>query len=46
MNKIRDILFLSGIGSLFAGAWMIYPPAALIVIGTIAVAASIWGYLR
>jgi hypothetical protein len=30
---LRDFICLIGMGLLFAGLWMIYPPSALIVIG-------------
>jgi len=30
---IKDILIFVGVASLFTGIWLIYPPAALIIIG-------------
>lgn len=34
------IIFIAGIASLFAGAYMIYPPAAFIAIGLVLIAVT------
>lgn len=32
---LDDVLAVAGLGMLFAGLWWIYPPSALIVVGSI-----------
>lgn len=43
---IRNATAVAGAGAIFAGLWMIYFPAALIVVGVLAVAGSVWGHLN
>lgn len=39
----RDVLFFGGLATLGFGVWMIFPPAALIVVGAILTALGKWG---
>lgn len=32
---VRDVLTICGLSMVFAGLWWMYPPSALIVVGTI-----------
>lgn len=43
MPDLNDALAVVGLGMLFAGCWWIYPPAALIVVGTIVAGTGFWG---
>lgn len=44
MDK-RDALFVVGLTMVGAGCWMIYPPAALIVLGLLMAGIAIFGVL-
>lgn len=37
MFDLRDVFVFAGIASVFVGLWQIYPPSALIVVGSVVV---------
>jgi hypothetical protein len=43
MKWITDVFIALGLALIFIGLWLIYPPAALIVLGVLLLAAGILG---
>jgi hypothetical protein len=43
---IKDLFFFGGLGAAGVGLWLIYPPAALIVVGGIVFAVGLLWYMR
>lgn len=46
MRYVFDVLALIGTGLIGVGAWWIYPPAALMIVGAILLTLSIFGARR
>lgn len=46
LPDLRDVLALAGLGLLATGVWMIYVPAALILVGLVLLAVSLFGVPR
>lgn len=46
--ELPEVILLTGVASLIAGAWMVYRPSAFILFGIICIAASlnIYGFFR
>lgn len=42
-NNVWELVAGLGVLALFAGLWLVYPPAALIVTGLGAIALGLWG---
>lgn len=42
----REALAVGGLALFAAGLWWVYPPAALIVVGFLVLAAATWGHFR
>jgi hypothetical protein len=43
---MRDVLSVAGLILIGVGCWLVYPPAGLIVVGALLLAAGIGGHLR
>lgn len=42
---MRDAFALAGLGMIAGGCWLVYPPAALIVVGALLLAGGVAGHI-
>lgn len=45
-DLVVNVTGLAGLSMVGAGLWWVYPPAALIVVGGLLLAGSVWGAIR